>query len=92
MAAENLPHESHDGVRAVASMRPRRMAAENTRVERWPTGRGTGFNEAAAHGRGKPRAGSGKRTGACRFNEAAAHGRGKRKESQRRPEQRCRLQ
>ena len=55
------------------------MAAENRSSSRaaLPLLR---FNEAAAHGRGKPEgAPHGARVDAPRFNEAAAHGRGKRR-------------
>ena len=55
------------------------MAAEN-RVENVDrVGRVSGFNEAAANGRGKPTAGtSASASPRPRFNEAAANGRGKR--------------
>ena len=53
------------------------MAAENTVDTDTGIITQPGFNEAAAHGRGKPMVGptDGPTTG--RFNEAAAHGRGK---------------
>ena len=53
------------------------MAAENIAVngQRPPTA--SRFNEAAAHGRGKPRAPAPAGGGRQGFNEAAAHGRGK---------------
>ena len=53
MAAENsrFPRPAHPG--GVASMRPRRMAAENDRAASVNRIRRRGFNEAAAHGRGK---------------------------------------
>ena len=53
MAAENLEELVLVGDEASASMRPRRMAAENPGAR---PGGGTPskcFNEAAAHGRGK---------------------------------------
>ncbi len=61
-----------------ASMRPRRMAAENGRLTKDMSSLTPGFNEAAAHGRGKRRSGCSTPSSASSFNEAAAHGRGKR--------------
>ena len=55
MAAENAATSSAAGAAAVASMRPRRMAAENAGRGGFGSSAGAGFNEAAAHGRGKPR-------------------------------------
>ena len=54
MAAENFPgRAAAAGGDRPASMRPRRMAAENALVHFPGRGPGRGFNEAAAHGRGK---------------------------------------
>ena len=54
------------------------MAAENCDNPLMDFSRAGRFNEAAAHGRGKPRSpGSASSQSRC-FNEAAAHGRGKR--------------
>ena len=54
MAAENpIQAIGCDRYRHVASMRPRRMAAENSSAAHAGRPRGVGFNEAAAHGRGK---------------------------------------
>ena len=56
------------------------MAAENARRTRPGRRRRGGFNEAAAHGRGKrPIRPAGSATQRACFNEAAAHGRGKRR-------------
>ena len=54
MAAENGLGVRAAGPEIPASMRPRRMAAENTGVLRGAGRGGRRFNEAAAHGRGKP--------------------------------------
>ena len=79
MAAENARRQRRRGRRNGASMRPRRMAAENG----GPKGRSETsrprFNEAAAHGRGKPAKTCTTRRRVRCFNEAAAHGRGKRR-------------
>ena len=54
MAAENLVRRRRGRRRdRGASMRPRRMAAENAVDGAAGGGAGGGFNEAAAHGRGK---------------------------------------
>ena len=77
MAAENfIVAFSRDQIYA-ASMRPRRMAAENLTADEHARPARPGFNEAAAHGRGKPSRTSSLRRRNLRFNEAAAHGRGK---------------
>ena len=79
MAAENSLEFMRDAAaRVLASMRPRRMAAENgVCPDRGRNVQSEGFNEAAAHGRGK-RPNDGLPLGiGVRFNEAAAHGRGK---------------
>ena len=54
------------------------MAAENMTDSMSSTNAASCFNEAAAHGRGKPGFGSPEPAGSSSFNEAAAHGRGKR--------------
>ena len=85
MAAENRVPRRRGHDPAAASMRPRRMAAENARQGDRRAARLPRFNEAAAHGRGKPR--SPCRAAALasmRFNEAAAHGRGKHRRRRRR--------
>ena len=64
-----------------ASMRPRRMAAENPDRSRGSTTDDRRFNEAAAHGRGKRELTVRNLAAAVGFNEAAAHGRGKRARS-----------
>ena len=53
MAAENDHLAEGADRRELASMRPRRMAAENLLRSPRPRSGGRGFNEAAAHGRGK---------------------------------------
>ncbi len=54
------------------------MAAENVDNAPRPVDAHPRFNEAAAHGRGKPAAaGPGPPSSLACFNEAAAHGRGK---------------
>ena len=53
------------------------MAAENDPVNVDPASSDSGFNEAAANGRGKPTAPRRARADWPRFNEAAANGRGK---------------
>ena len=77
MAAENERGEFPLNEHLFASMRPRRMAAENSYRSNCSYGSGPSFNEAAAHGRGKPWPRSRRARPAPRFNEAAAHGRGK---------------
>ena len=54
------------------------MAAENLTRRAMQRSEPCGFNEAAAHGRGKRPHGPRVDCDAHRFNEAAAHGRGKR--------------
>ena len=56
------------------------MAAENVGIRRRPVDRRPGFNEAAAHGRGKRTGERRLEVDARSFNEAAAHGRGKREQ------------
>ena len=53
MAAENASSAEAQAQDRSASMRPRRMAAENDGVQRPARPPPRGFNEAAAHGRGK---------------------------------------
>ena len=55
MAAENCRSRDRPTAGAHASMRPRRMAAENFLGERLFPRAHWCFNEAAAHGRGKHR-------------------------------------
>ena len=78
MAAENVRGAVSDPAVHGASMRPRRMAAENAAGPAYAPRAGGCFNEAAANGRGKhtPCAAPPPRRGR-RFNEAAANGRGK---------------
>ena len=54
MAAENRRRSPARLAGQSASMRPRRMAAENVLYAPSVTGPASRFNEAAAHGRGKP--------------------------------------
>ena len=77
MAAENAKDLLRMCVNNVASMRPRRMAAENGGGGLSQSQVDTRFNEAAANGRGKRPSPSARRRGSRRFNEAAANGRGK---------------
>ena len=56
MAAENKGAHREDQGPDLASMRPRRMAAENDVRSPGRRRGATRFNEAAAHGRGKPQA------------------------------------
>ena len=53
MAAENPCRRDRHADRGAGSMRPRRMAAENRSSSPSGLRRTCGFNEAAAHGRGK---------------------------------------
>ena len=77
MAAENADRRAVAPGERQASMRPRRMAAENSRPACTRTPTSSGFNEAAAHGRGKYLPLAERLHPAAGFNEAAAHGRGK---------------
>ncbi len=72
------------GGAGAASMRPRRMAAENVARHLAVAERTVRFNEAAAHGRGKLMVNQAIGNLGNGFNEAAAHGRGKRRGRNRR--------
>ena len=72
----NLEALSNGGAFLVASMRPRRMAAEISATSEREPASPPCFNEAAANGRGNQLFQVGNVLLRCSFNEAAANGRG----------------